>query len=125
MKVGNNSSLASISASSTVRKEFELHTVYSGILEQIKQLQLIGQAAKFKFESKFKHLPIDSEGYSRRQKKVLTAQSIAELLGQCSGTAGAVLAAEHRHSVFSSGLLSPLAAASTLEDKATTLVLMT
>ena len=117
MKVGNNSSLASISASSTVRKEFELHTVYSGILEQIKQLQLIGQAAKFKFESKFKPLPIASEGYSRRQKKVLTAQSIAELLGQCSGTAGAVWTAEHKHSVFSSWLRSPLAAASSLEDK--------
>ena len=36
-------------------KEFKLHT---GILEQIKPLQLIGQAAEFRFESKIEHLLI-------------------------------------------------------------------
>ena len=30
----------------------KLHTVYSGILEQTKPLQLVGQAAEFKFEPK-------------------------------------------------------------------------
>ena len=34
-------------------EESKLHTVYSGIFEQIKPLQLVGQAAEFKFESKF------------------------------------------------------------------------
>ena len=55
------------------KKNFKLHTVYSGVSEQIKviikPLQRIGQAAEFKFESKFEPLLAiwqSSEGYSRR-----------------------------------------------------------
>ena len=39
-------------------KEFKLHTVYFGTLEHIKPSQLVGQAAEFRFESKFKPLPV-------------------------------------------------------------------
>ena len=70
MRVENNSSLASNFASPnwlhSNLKEFKLHTVYSGISELINHLQLVDQAAEFKFESawpdfkfesKFKPLP--------------------------------------------------------------------
>ena len=67
-----------------------------GVLEQMKPQQPIGQAAEFKFESKFKLLPtrscslaITPEDYSRRQSKDLTAKSMAKLFGLCSGTAWA------------------------------------
>ena len=46
-------SLASDLATST---DLILHAVYSVISEQIKPLQLVGQAAEFKFESKFEPL---------------------------------------------------------------------
>ena len=36
----------------------KLHTVYAVISEAIKPLQLVGQAAEFKFESKFEPLPV-------------------------------------------------------------------
>ena len=39
-------------------QEFKLSTAYSGILVQINPLQLVGQAAEFKFKSKFKPLPV-------------------------------------------------------------------
>ena len=45
MRVGIISLLSSISAFSTDLKEFKLHTDYSGILEQIKRLQPVGQEA--------------------------------------------------------------------------------
>ena len=70
--------------------------LYFGVLEQTKPLQPIGQAAEFKFESKFKplptsagHLAITPKGYSRRQSKDLTAKSMAKLVGPRSGTAWA------------------------------------
>ena len=66
--------------------------LYFGISEQIKPLQPIGQAAEFKFESKFKplptnagHLAITLEDYARRQSKYLTAKSMAKLFGPRSG----------------------------------------
>ena len=73
----------------------KLHTVYSGISDQIKPLQLVGQAAEFKFESKFEplqaaaHLAIAPEGCSRGQSKFLAAKSMAKLFGQHSCTAWA------------------------------------
>ena len=52
------SAISLISAFSTDLKEFKLHTVYFGTSEQIKPLQPVGQAAEFKFESKFEPLQV-------------------------------------------------------------------
>ena len=83
--------------------------LYFGVSEQIKPLQPIGQAAEFKFESKFEplptspsHLAITPEGYSRRQSKDFTAISMAKLLGPHSGTAWAGRSGEHKHRAFPS-----------------------
>ena len=88
--LGDEGSVISlISAFSTDLKEFKLHTVYFGTSEQIKPLQSVGQAAEFKFEPLpviWKSLP-KAIPDSRRQSKVLTAKSMAVLLGQRSGTA--------------------------------------
>ena len=48
------------------------------------------------------HLAITPEGYSRRQSKVLTSKSIAELLGPRSGTAWVDWTGEHIHNGFPS-----------------------
>ena len=61
MRVGNYSPLESISSPSTDIKKIPIpHTVTinSRISEQIKPLELVGQAAEFKFESKFEPLPV-------------------------------------------------------------------
>ena len=80
--------------------------LYFGVSEQIKPLQPIGQAAEFKFESKFEplptsagHLAITPEGYSRRQSKDLIAISMAKLLGPRSGTGWAGRTDKHKHRV--------------------------
>ena len=39
-------------------KEFKLHTVYAVVLEVIKHLQLVGQAADFKLKSNFEPLQV-------------------------------------------------------------------
>ena len=70
--------------SKTNSNSIQFIELYSGVSEQIKSLQPIGPAAEFKFESKLEPLPV----YSRRQMKVLTAKSMAELLGQGSSKAG-------------------------------------
>ena len=60
MRVNIVSVMSSISAFLTdLKREFKLHTVYFGTLEQIKPLQPVGQAAEFKFESShFEPLPV-------------------------------------------------------------------
>ena len=61
MRVGINSQLSSILVFSTDLKELSSkhwQTIYSGDLEQVKPLQIIGQAAEFKFEFKFKSLQV-------------------------------------------------------------------
>ena len=86
MRVGIDAQLSSISAFST-----DLKT-----LEQIKP---IGQAAEFKFESKLEPLQVIwqsfPKAYLTRQSKVLTAKSIAELLGPRSNTAWAGRTGKH------------------------------
>ena len=84
-----------------------------GVPEQIKPLQPIGQAAEFKFESKFKplpssagHLAITPKGYSRRQSKGLTAKSMAKLLGPRSSTAWAGWTGEYNHRALNQAFLS-------------------
>ena len=52
--ISHGSNLASVTDS----KEFKLHTVYAVISEAIKPLQLVAQAAQFKFESKFEPLQV-------------------------------------------------------------------
>ena len=83
--------------------------LYFGVAEQIKPLQPIGQAAEFKFESKFEPLPtsagrlaITPEDYSRRQSKDLTAKSMAKLLGPRSGSACVGRTGEHKNRAFPS-----------------------
>ena len=56
--VGMESPPASISAFSTDLKRIQNPHVYSEISEQIESLQPVGQAAEFKFESKFESLPV-------------------------------------------------------------------
>ena len=58
MSLRKVTSLGSNLASVTDLKELKLHTVYAVISEAIKPLQLVGQAAEFKFESKFEPLPV-------------------------------------------------------------------
>ena len=53
--------------------------------------------------------------YSRRQEEVLTAKSMAEFLGQHSGTAWAGRKGEHKYRLFPSLLLSLLATTGLLE----------
>ena len=62
-------------------------TVYSGILEQIKPCNSLVREAKFSLSAAANHLTISPEGYSRRQSKVLNANSMAKLLEQSSSTA--------------------------------------
>ena len=50
--------LSSISAFSKDLKKFKLHIDYSGVSEQTKPLQPVGQAAEFQFGSKFKPFPV-------------------------------------------------------------------
>ena len=97
--------------------------LYFGVSEQIKPLQPVGQAAEFKFESKFKplpsagHLAITPEGYSRRQSKDLTAISMAKLLGPRSGTAWAGwTGAKHKHRAIPSRRQLLQAATGSLEE---------
>ena len=45
-------------ASVTDVKEYKLHTVHAVVSEEIKPFQLVGQAAEFKFESKFEPLQV-------------------------------------------------------------------
>ena len=83
----------------------------------------MGQEAEFKFESnlKFKLLLViwqsqqSPEGYSRRQSKILTAKSMAELLGQHSGTAWAGWTGKHKHRVYQSSRQLQLAVPCSLE----------
>ena len=53
-------------------KRIKLHTIYNVILQEIKQIQVVYQAAKFKFQYKFETLPVIPEDCSGRRWKVLT-----------------------------------------------------
>ena len=71
MSLRKVTSLGSNSASVTDLKEFKLHTVYAVISEAIKPLQLVGQAAEFKFESKFESLQVIWQSVRRLFQKVI------------------------------------------------------
>ena len=64
-----------------------------------------------------------SQSYSRRQSKVLTAKSMAKLLGQCSSTVWAGLTGKHKHREYPSLLQSLLATTGSLEEKVLPLLL--
>ena len=51
--LGSNSALVT-----DLKTDFKLHTVYAVVSGAIKPLQLVGQAAEFKFESKFEPLQV-------------------------------------------------------------------
>ena len=99
MRIDIDTQLSSISAFSMDLKRIQTpHSLFwdFGADKTSTRLQPVGQAAEFKFESKFEplppaavHLAINPKGYSRRQSKVLTAKSMAKLLGARSGTAWA------------------------------------
>ena len=68
------------------KKEFKLHTVYAVISEAIKRLQLVGQAAEFKFESKFKPLLVIWQFLPRLFQKVINLKGLeGEINGQALG----------------------------------------
>ena len=87
-------SLAPISASSTDLKRNQTpHSLFRSFRAD-NPFQLVDQETEFNLESKLKqvlapvnHLAITPEGCSRRHSKVLTAKSLAKLLGQLSSTA--------------------------------------
>ena len=71
-------------------KELKLHTVYAMISEAIKPLQIVGQAAEFKFEPKFKPLPVIWQSLQRLFQKVteglegkINGQALGEALQLC------------------------------------------
>ena len=81
------------------------------LLEAIKPLQIVGQAAQFKFESRFEPLPVIRQSLQRLFQKVIEgltkddrAKSMAKLLGQLSGSACAGRTGEHKHRAFPSRL---------------------
>ena len=86
-------SLAPISASSTDLKRNQTpHSLFRSFRAD-NPFQLVDQETEFNLESKLKqvlapvnHLAITPEGCSRRHSKVLTAKSLAKLLGQLSST---------------------------------------
>ena len=99
------------------------------------------QQAEFTFESKFRLLPVIWQSLpkamivfwnsivfwndSRRQSKVLTAKSMAKLMGQCSGMLWASRTGKHKHRTFPRWLQSLLAEGQlTWGKSATTLVLI-
>ena len=58
MRIRNFTRLVLNLASVMDLKEFKLHTVYAVVLEVIKHLQLVGQAADFKLKSNFEPLQV-------------------------------------------------------------------
>ena len=126
MRVDIDTQLSSISAFSMDLKRIQTpHSLFwdFGADKTSTRLQPVGQAAEFKFESKFEplppaavHLAINPKGYSRRQSKVLTAKSMAKLLGGRSGTAWAGWTGKHKHRAFPSRLQSLRAATCLLEE---------
>ena len=64
----------------------KLHTVYVVILDAIKPLQLVGKAAQFKFESKFKPLQVIWQSLRRLFQKVIESLE-GKIIGQALGAA--------------------------------------
>ena len=64
----------------------KIHTIYAVILEATKPLQLVGQAAQFKFESKFEPLQVVWQSLRRRFQKVIEGLE-GKINGQALGAA--------------------------------------
>ena len=86
MSLRNLTSLGSDLASVTDLKEFKLQTVYAVISEAINPLQLVGQAAEFKFESKFEPLQVIWRSLRRLFQKVIEVLE-GKINGQALGAA--------------------------------------
>ena len=78
--------LSSNLASVTDLKESKLHTVYFVISEAVRPLQLVGQVAKFKFESKFEPLQVIWQSLWRLFQKVIEGLE-GKINGQALGAA--------------------------------------
>ena len=93
MSIRNLTSFGSNLASVTdFKKEFKLYTLYAVISEAIKPLQLVGQAAQFKFESKFEPLKVICQSLRRLSQKAIeglegkiNGQALGAALLQCLG----------------------------------------
>ena len=99
ISIRNLTSLGSDLASVTDLKEFKLHTVYAVISEAIKPLQLVGQAAEFKFESKFEPLQVIWQSLRRLFQKVIEGLE-GNINGQALGAALRLCLrgiSEHKH----------------------------
>ena len=107
-------------------KEFKLHTVYSGISEQIKFYNSLVRQQSSSLSPSTKpgscsssgqdDLAITPEGCSRRQSKLFIANSIPELLDSCPCTAWVGWTGKHKHRVCLS-LWQLLVAATCLLEK--------
>ena len=86
MSIRNLTSLGSNLASVTDLKRIQLHTVYTVILEETKPIQLVAQDAEFKFESKFKPLPVIWQSLGRLFQKVIEGLE-EKINGQALGAA--------------------------------------
>ena len=64
----------------------KLHTIYAVILQAIKSLQLVGQAADFRFESKFEPLPVIGQSFQRLFQKIIEGLE-GKINGQALGAA--------------------------------------
>ena len=104
----------------------KLHTVYAVISEAIKPLQLVGQAAEFKFESKFEPLPVIWQSLQRLFQKVIEG---LEGKINCQALGAALLLClhgldwQHKHKEFPSQLQSLLAVTGSLEENMLLLLL--
>ena len=86
MRVDNESLLSSISAFKKNSNSTQFIELYFGVSEQTKPLQPIGQAAEFKFESKFEPLPVIWQSLRRLFQKTIESFD-CKINGQALGAA--------------------------------------
>ena len=108
----------------TQKEEVKLHTVYSGVSEQIKPLQFVGQVAEFKFEPKFKPLQViwqslpktfpDIGGFDCKINGSAHGAALRHSLAAWAGRTG-----EHKYRAFPSLLRSTLNFFSSIQRFAT------
>ena len=102
MRVDNESLLSSISAFKKNSNSTQFIELYFGVSEQTKPLQPIGQAAEFKFESKFEPLPTSAGHLTNlKQSRRLFEKTIEGIDCKINGQA---LGAALRHSLGGSDM---------------------
>ena len=109
------SNLASVTDLKRIVTPHSLCCDFSGY----KPLQLVGQAAEFKFESKFDPLPVICQSLRRLFQKViedLEGKINGQALGALSGSACEGRTGEHKHRAFPSRRQLLRAATGSLEE---------